>query len=143
MVEPRTQGSRDHVIVPDTIKIMFNLEIESTDKERSVVNNVGRTLVKTKELILGSKEIETVNNSHICDTYKDLYLNKKERKEKLLQGIQSANGLKARLGAKKTDGTAMTVATEENAIKNTLDKRFAIPLDFDFFQHPVYPYGLK
>ena len=143
MVEPRTQGSRDHVIVPDTIKIVFNLEIESTDKERSVVNNVDRTLVKTKELILGSKEIETVNNSHICDTYKDLYLNKKERKEKLLQGIQSANGLKARLGAKKTDGTAMTVATEENAIKNTLDKRFAIPLDFDFFQHPVYPYGLK
>ena len=143
MVEPRTQGSRDHVLVPDTIKIMFNLEIESTDKERSVVNNVDRTLVKTKELILGSKEIETVNNSHICDTYKDLYLNKKERKEKLLQGIQSANGLKARLGAKKTDGTAMTVATEENAIKNTLDKRFAIPLDFDFFQHPVYPYGLK
>ena len=143
MVEPRTQGSRDHVIVPDTIKIMFNLEIESTDKERSVVNNVDRTLVKTKELILGSKEIETVNNSHICDTYKDLYLNKKERKEKLLQGIQSANVLKARLGAKKTDGTAMTVATEENAIKNTLDKRFAIPLDFDFFQHPVYPYGLK
>ena len=143
MVEPRTQGSRDHVIVPDTIKIMFNLEIESTDKERSVVNNVDRTLVKTKELILGSKEIETVNNSHICDTYKDLYLNKKERKEKLLQGIQSANGLKARLGAKKTDGTTMTVATEKNAIKNTLDKRFAIPLDFDFFQHPVYPYGLK
>ena len=57
--------------------------------------------------------------------------------------MQSANGLKARLGAKMTDGTAMTVATEENAIKNTLDKRFAIPLDFDFFQHPVYPYGLK
>ena len=136
MVEPRTQGSRDHVIVPDTIKIMFNLEIESTDKERSVVNNVDRTLVKTKELILGSKEIETVNNSHICDTYKDLYLNKKERKEKLLQGIQSANGLKARLGAKKTDGTAMTVATEKNAIKNTLDKRFAIPLDLTFSNIP-------
>ena len=24
-----------------------------------------------------------------------------------------------------------------------LDKRFAIPLDFDFFKHPVYPYDLK
>ena len=32
---------------------------------------------------------------------------------------------------------------EEIAIKKTLDKRFAIPLDFDFFKHPVYPYGLK
>ena len=32
---------------------------------------------------------------------------------------------------------------QENAIKNTSDKRFAIPLDFDFFKHPVYPYGLR
>ena len=32
---------------------------------------------------------------------------------------------------------------QENGIKKTFDKRFAIPLDFDFFRHPVYPYGLK
>ena len=24
-----------------------------------------------------------------------------------------------------------------------LDKKFEIPLDFDFCKHPVYPYGLK
>ena len=28
-------------------------------------------------------------------------------------------------------------------IKRTFDKRFVIPLYFDFFKHPVYPYGLK
>ena len=39
-------GSRDQVIIPDTVKITFNLEIESTDKSRSAVNNVGRALVK-------------------------------------------------------------------------------------------------
>ena len=39
-------GSRDHVITPDTVKIMFNLDITPTDKTRSVVNNVGRALVK-------------------------------------------------------------------------------------------------
>ena len=39
-------GSRDHVSMPDTIKITFNLDIELTDKSRSVVNNVGRALVK-------------------------------------------------------------------------------------------------
>ena len=37
----------------------------------------------------------------------------------------------------------MTVTTQENAIKKTDDKRFAIQLDFDFFRHPVHPYGLK
>ena len=35
------------------------------------------------------------------------------------------------------------MTTQENAIKKTFDKRFAIPLDFDFFKHPVYSYGLK
>ena len=74
-------GSRDYVIVPDTVKITFNFEITSTDKARSVVNNVGRALVKKMVLMLGSKEIDTINNSDIYDTYKDLYLSKKEREE--------------------------------------------------------------
>ena len=44
---------------------------------------------------------------------------------------------------KKSDGTTLTLATQENVIKKACDKRFSIPLDFDFFKHPVYPYGLK
>ena len=104
-------GSRDHVTVPDTIKVTFNLEIESTDKTRSAVNNVGRALVKKKELMLGSKEIEKINRSNIYDTYKDLCLSKKERKENLLEGIQSAKDLKTRIGTKKADDTALTRTT--------------------------------
>ena len=135
-------GSQDQIIVPDTLKITFNLEVESKDKTHSVVNNVGRVLVKKKVLMLGSKEIDTVNQSYIYDTYKDLYLSKQEREEKLLPGIQSATGLKARVGATKADSTALTLTTEENAIKKTVSNRFSIPLDFDFFKHPTYPYGL-
>ena len=47
------------------------------------------------------------------------------------------------MGAKNADGTALTVTTQENVIKKTFDKRFAIPLDLDFFKYPVYSYGLK
>ena len=35
------------------------------------------------------------------------------------------------------------MTTQENTIRKTFDKRFAIPLDFDFFKHPMYPYGFK
>ena len=56
-------------------------------------------------------------------------------------GIHLPNGLKARVDPKKADETALTETTQENAIKNRFDKRFAIPLDF--FKHPVYPYGVK
>ena len=37
-------GSRDHVSVPETVKNTFNLDIESTDNARSIVNNIGRAL---------------------------------------------------------------------------------------------------
>ena len=47
------------------------------------------------------------------------------------------------MGSKKSDGTALTVTTQETAIKKKFDKRLAILLDFDFFKRPVYPYGLK
>ena len=70
-------------------------------------------------------------------------MSEKEREEKLLQSIHSANGLKAQVRAKKADGTALIVITQENAIKKTFDKRFAITLDFDFFRHPVYLYSLR
>ena len=50
-------GLRDHVIVPDTIKITFNLEIESTDKTRSVVNNVDKALVKKRSSYLVQKRL--------------------------------------------------------------------------------------
>ena len=83
--------------------------------------------------MLGSKDIDTINSSDIYDTYKDLYLSEKECEEKLLQAIQSANGLKAHVGAKNADGTALPVTNQENAIKKTFDRRFTTPLDIDFF----------
>ena len=93
--------------------------------------------------MLGSKDVDTINNPDVYDTYKDLYLSKKERKEKLLQGIKLTNGLKARVGAKKIDDTVLAVTIQENVIKKTFNERFAVLLDYDFFKHPVYPYGPK
>ena len=64
----------------------------------------------------GSKEIDVINSACIYDTHKDFYLSEKEHEERLLQGLQLANGLKAQLGAKKSDGTALTLTTQENVI---------------------------
>ena len=105
------------MIVPDTLTITFNFEIESKGKACSVVNNVGRALVKKKVLMFESKNIDMINNADIYDTYKDLYLSKKEREEMLLQCIQSINGLKVRVGPKHADGRALAKTTQENAIK--------------------------
>ena len=51
--------------------------------------------------MLGSREIDTIDNSDIYDTYKDLYLSEKEREKKILQGMQLVKGSKVWVGAKK------------------------------------------
>ena len=73
-----------------------------------------------------------------------LYLSEKECEEKMLQGIRSINGLKARVQTKKANGTAITITTKENAIKKNFVKRFLMPLDFDFFLNILWiPMNLK
>lgn len=54
--------------MPDTVKVTYNLDTESTDKMCSIVNNVGRALVEKKVLMLRSKEIDAINNSDIYET---------------------------------------------------------------------------
>ena len=69
----------------DAVKITFNLDIESIEKTRSIVNHVGRALVKKKVLMFTSNEVKAINNIDISDTNENLYLSEKEREEKLLQ----------------------------------------------------------
>ena len=94
-------SSRDLIIVPGSVKIKINIDIDFTEKARTIAENVGRALVKKKVVMIGSKEINTINNADIYETYKDLYLSEEEREEKLLHGIKSANGLRSRNSAKR------------------------------------------
>ena len=101
--------------MPDTIEITFNLDIDSTDKTRDIVNNEGKAMLEKKVLMLRSKEIDTINKADIYDTYKDLYISEKEREEKLLQGLHSTkwfNGLCC----------TITITAKNNAIKKTFEK---------------------
>lgn len=52
-----------------TVKTMFNLVIDSTNKALCIVGNVVRALVRKKVLILESKEFGTINNADIHDAY--------------------------------------------------------------------------
>ena len=44
--------------------------------------------------IFGSMKIDTIKNSDICDTYKNLHLNENKQEEKLLQGTQVSKRFK-------------------------------------------------
>ena len=63
---------------------------------------------------------QVIKDSNVFDVYKDLCMTKHQRNNLLLQDIQSENGLKGQLVAKKSDGTALSLNTEENAFTKTL-----------------------
>ena len=122
-----SHGLGDHVIASNSVKKMFNLNIESTGKIRSIVNNVNRVLMR-KVILLGAKKVDRILNSNIYDTYKDTYFSEKEHEEELLlQKIKSANDVKVQAGAKRVVGTAITLPVKVNAIKSSFVKTFAVP----------------
>ena len=56
-------------MIPQIPQVTFDLNIESSkDKARTVVNNVSRSLIVKKELLLGGKTIEVINISNEYDT---------------------------------------------------------------------------
>ena len=79
-----SDDSRDTVTVSDTVKITFNLDIESKDKKWSTAKIAGQALVKKKVLMLGSKKIDTINNTYIYDTRIFTWMKKKKNCEKKL-----------------------------------------------------------
>ena len=74
----------------EAVKIMCNIDNESTEKARTTVNSLGTALVKKTMLILEVKEIYITNNADIYGILKNLYLSEKESEKTLLHSIQSA-----------------------------------------------------
>ena len=72
---------RNHVLVSGIVKNTRNLDVESTSKTRSIVNNVDRTLTTKRMLMFGSKKIYTFKKSAIYDTY----IHIKDEKTTLMQ----------------------------------------------------------
>lgn len=63
--------------MPDTKNNTFILDIESNHKTRSIFKNVSIALVKEKVSVLGSKEIDAINNSKNNMTLKMIFLERK------------------------------------------------------------------
>ena len=66
-------GAND-VIVPGTARIAFNITLNSdTDANRTVVNNLGRAIVKKISVKLEGNEVFSLDDADIYLCYKDLW----------------------------------------------------------------------
>ena len=133
----------NQVIIPGTTKLTFNITLEGTDVNRTLVGNLGRNIIR-KLVKLEGNEIISIDDYNILYSYYDCWKTTTERRNAIFQGIveadgQTENAIKHRINAgdKANDAKDQTVAF-------IYDNRFCIPLDFEILESslPLYQYGL-
>ena len=111
------------VIVPGSLALRFNL-ILSGHTNNFVVDNVTRALVNRLTIKIGGELLQDTNRMDLFQLYSDLFLSKHERKNRIDQGIQSANLNKLR---SKTEDASSSNATE-NAVNSVYGSNYRLPL---------------
>ena len=137
-------GAND-VIVPGTARLAFNITLNGgTDTNRTVVNNLGRAIVKKISVKFEGSEVFSLDDADIYLCYRDLWMGKNERMNSAYYGIHhgdDGNTAKIRLGA----GDAVAATQPDASIAAAFGSRFAIPLDFEILTDhgPFYQAGLN
>ena len=136
----------DDVIIPGMANLSFNIELTSTiDANGTLVSNIGRAIVKKLAVKFEGNDIMSIDDYGLFMCYRDLWKNKSDKRNDILQGIISTDGcmencIKLRINA----GEKNTGNTRDKAIADAYRNKFIIPLDFEMLDStaPYYQAGL-
>jgi hypothetical protein len=131
------------VIVPGTTRLAFTIALTSTDANRTLVQNIGRAVVRKTTIRISGNEVMSIDDSDVFYCYQDLWKTARERENAQYQGLDTSanrNATKLRVGA--GDGNAAVAA--DQAVSNAYGNRFYIPLDFELLEShmPFYQSAL-
>ena len=113
--------------------LSFNIELTSAvDTKRTLVSNIGRTIIKKLAVKFEGNEIMSVDDYDIFTCYQDLWKTKSEKRNAIHQGVISTDGcmencIKLRINA----GDKSTGNAQDKAIADAYGNKFIIPLDFE------------
>ena len=131
--------SNNNIIVPRTVRFAFDFEINSSDADASVYNNLGRAIIKKTTIRISGNEVMSIDDSDMFHCYIDMWKCPTERINMAYQGLGKPNMLKHRVGADNASSN-----TEDEAVSSAYGSRFCIPLDFELLESnmPFYQAGL-
>lgn len=91
-VDNPNMGQND-VIFPGNLKLLFDLILTGTNTKRTIVSNIGKSLIKNLRITLNGKEVQNISNYNILAVYRDLWQPKFDRENNLiLEGINPNDG---------------------------------------------------
>ena len=126
------------VLVPGSVYLTFDLNV-SGHANNTLVNNVGRNLVKRQRVLFGGEVLQ--DTLDLFQTYHDLFLSEDERDDMLRYGVSNVNTRKLRTDA----GDKVDSDAKEVAMATLHGTKYCIPLDHPILlNHGVfYPKGLS
>jgi hypothetical protein len=127
------------VVVPGTSRLAFNIKL--SDKASTIVNNIGRSIVKKLVVKIEGSELISIDDYDKLMCYWDLWKTKDQRADCVYQGICGDNLRKLRVGTEGADETN----AEDKALSKMYGNRFCIPLDFELLESsmPFHQSGLE
>ena len=130
------------VIAPGTVRLAFTISLNSTNATRTVVQNLGRAIVKKTTIRISGNEVMSVDDCDVFNIYLDLWKTTRERNNAHYQGIDtSINNNTTRLRVNANNAAQLT---GDSAIAEAFGNRFHIPLDFELLEShmPFYQSAL-
>ena len=125
---------KDDVIVPGTARLAF--AFNSEDANRTMVQNLGRAIVKKLTIKISGNEVMSIDDSDVFHCYKDLWKTAPERANGRYQGIDASdnrNTTRIRVGAGNGDPSVVA----DKAIADAFADRFFSPLDFELLSRSL------
>ena len=134
----------NQVIIPSTMKLTFNITLAGTDANRTLVENLGRNIIRKLVVKLEGNEIISIDDYDVLYSYYDCWKCTNERLNAVFQGVVEADGqteyaIKHRINAGDKANNA-----KDHTVASIYDNHFCIPLDFEILESslPLYQYGL-
>ena len=107
----------NQVIIPSTTKLTFNITLAGTDVNRTLVENLGRNIIRKLVVKLEGNEIISTDDYDALYSYYDCWKTATERRNAVIEGIvetdgQTENAIKHRINAtdKANNAKDQTVA---------------------------------
>ena len=134
----------NQVIIPSTTRLTFNITLAGTDANRTLVENLGRNIIRKLVVKLEGNEIISIDDYDVLYSYYDCWKTATERRNAIFQGIveadvQTGNAIKHRIKAGDKANNA-----KDQTVASIYDNHFCIPLDSEILETslPLYQYGL-
>ena len=123
----------DDVIVPGTARLPFTIALDSEDANRTVVQNLGRAIVKKLTIKISRNEVMSIDDSDVFHCYNDRWKTAQERANGHYQGTDASdnrNTTRIRVGAGNGDSSVVA----NKAIADAFGDRFFTPLDLELLE---------